>query len=204
MEKSRDRALSLEELGEVFSTFREHPNQFARENYLATALLVSLGIRKGELIAAEWSEFDMEQALWHIPIEHSKTDVPITVPLSDAVMEWLKELQIRGYGSKYLFPKRRTSKRFGHMSPDTLNAAFQKLFREKKLTVEHFTIHDLRRTLRSLLSRAGVPGHVAERCLNHKLKGVEGIYDRYDYLDERREALEKVGKDIVPLVNAPA
>jgi hypothetical protein len=36
------------------------------------------------------------------------------------------------------------------------------------------------------------PGHVAERCLNHKLKGVEGIYDRYDYFDERREALTKL------------
>jgi len=47
--------------------------------------------------------------------------------------------------------------------------------------IEHFTVHDLRRTRRSLLAAQGTPGHVAERCLNHKLKGVEGIYDRYDY-----------------------
>ena len=57
-----------------------------------------------------------------------------------------------------------------------LSAAIQKLHREGKLAVDHFTIHDFCRTCRSLLSAEEVPGHVAERCLNHKLKGVEGIY----------------------------
>ncbi len=40
-----------------------------------------------------------------------------------------------------------------------------------------------------LLAEIGIPGHVAERCLNHKLKGVEGIYNRHDYFAERKEAL---------------
>nr|WP_254369138.1 tyrosine-type recombinase/integrase [Pseudoalteromonas lipolytica] len=63
-------------------------------------------------------------------------------------------------------------KRFGHISPNTINAAIQKLFKQEKIPVVHFTVHDLRRTCRSLLAEAGVAGHVAERCLNHKLKGV--------------------------------
>jgi integrase len=67
--------------------------------------------------------------------------------------------------------------------------------------VAQFTVHDLRRTCRSLLAAAGVPGHVAERCLNHKLKGVEGIYDRYDYFDERKEALTKVAELVAPSIN---
>ena len=50
------------------------------------------------------------------------------------------------------------------------------------------------------MSSLGVPGHISERCLNHKLKGVEGIYDRYDYLDERREALGLVAGVVAPLV----
>ncbi len=141
-------------------------------------------------MAAKWQEFDFDTALWHIPQERSKTGRGISVPLASVVIEWLKELQIRAYGSDFVFPNRRASKRFGHISPDTINAAIQKLFREEKMPVEHFTVHDLRRTCRSLLAEAGVAGHVAERCLNHKLKGVEGIYDRYDYLDERREALD--------------
>jgi integrase len=97
------------------------------------------------------------------------------------------------------------------MGKDTLNRAIAKLFgREpgRKLQPENmmgdvapFTVHDLRRTCRSLLASAGVPGHVAERCLNHKLKGVEGIYDRYDYFDERKEALATVAGLMAPLIN---
>lgn len=191
-EQSRSRALSLEELEKVFACFIENKNQFTRENYLTVALLVTLGVRKGELIAAKWGEFDFESALWHIPQERSKTGVSISVPLPEAAVNWFKELQIRAYGSEYVFPNRRSSKRFGHISPDTINAAIGKLFKQEKIPVPHFTVHDLRRTCRSLLAGEGVSGHVAERCLNHKLKGVEGIYDRYDYLDERRKALEKI------------
>ncbi len=56
--------------------------------------------------------------------------------------------------------------------------------------IEYFTVHDLRRTCRSLLTSLSVPPLVAERCLNHKLKGVEAIYDKYDYFDERKEVLK--------------
>lgn len=56
-------------------------------------------------------------------------------------------------------------------------------------------------TCRSLLASIGVPGHVAERCLNHSLKGAEGIYNRrHDYLDEHREALLLIGK-LTPLID---
>jgi len=201
VEQSRSRALSLEELAKVFACFRNNSNQFTRENYLAAALLVTLGVRKGELIAAQWSEFELEKALWNIPEGRSKTGRPITIPLPDIAITWLQELKIRAYNSEYVFPNRRASKRFGHISPDTLNAAIQKLFRQGKMGVDHFTIHDLRRTCRSLMASQGIPGHVAERCLNHKLKGVEGIYDRYDYLDERREALKKIAYLLVSIIN---
>ncbi len=194
VEKSRSRALSLGELKEVFDCFSKNKDQFTRENYLASALLVSLGVRKGELITAQWSELDLKNALWHMPAEKNKTGEAITVPLTKQSLKWFKELKIRAYNSGYVFPNRRASKRFGHISPDTLNVAIQKQFKLKQLTINHFTIHDLRRTCRSLMASIGIAGHVAERCLNHKLKGVEGIYDRYDYLDERREALEKISK----------
>ncbi|EPR2983073.1 site-specific integrase [Vibrio parahaemolyticus] len=70
--------------------------------------------------------------------------------------------------------------------------------------VEHFTVHDLRRTFRTLLSSLGVPGHIAERCLNHKLKSkhssTEAIYDRHDFLDERRDALNKLADKLAPYI----
>ena len=201
VEKSRSRVLSINEIETVFKCFHENSDQFTRENTLATAFLLALGVRKGELIAAKWEEFNTEEKIWSLPKERSKSGNAISIPLSDEVLEWLQELYIRANHSEFVFPKRRASKRFGHISPDTLNAAVQKLHRENKLSVEHFTIHDFRRTCRSMLASEGVPGHIAERCLNHKLKGVEGIYDRYDYLNERREALGLISKKLAPIIN---
>ena len=201
VEKSRSRVLNLKELQEVFDCFRKQIGKFKRENYLATALLLALGVRKGELVAARWSEFDLDAGLWNIPAERSKSGVALVVPLPVLAVRWFQELHIRACGSEYVFPTRRVSKNYGHISPDTLNAAINKLFAAKDLSVDHFTIHDLRRTCRSLLAGAGVPSHIAERCLNHKVRGVEGIYDRYDYLDERREALQKVADLLEPIID---
>lgn len=60
-------------------------------------------------------------------------------------------------------------------------------------------MHDFRRTARTHLAALGVEPHVAERCLNHKLKGVEGVYNRHDYLAERRRALEAWGQLLLKL-----
>ena len=56
----------------------------------------------------------------------------------------------------------------------------------------HWTLHDLRRTARSLMSRAGVPADTAERVLGHVIPGVRSVYDRHSYAAEKREALEKL------------
>ena len=194
IEKSRSRALTVNELKILFKCLRDNQDQFVRENFLAIILLVHLGIRKTELINAEWSEVDLSEKVWNVPADRTKTKVAIRIPLTDLAHECFKELRVRATVSNYVFPNRRASKRFGHISADTLNHALLKLFKQHKLTIEHFTIHDLRRTCRSLLAQSGVPSHVAERCLNHKIKGVEGIYDRYDYFDERLNAMKNIEK----------
>jgi integrase len=211
VEKSRDRALNIDEICLIFKVFRDNRASFTRDNYLACALLIVLGVRKTELTEAKWSEFVLNGAKWELPGERSKSGVGIDIPLPPQVIVWLEELQIRACGSPYVFPSRRSSKH-PHMGKDTLNRAIAKLFGKepgKKSQPENrmgdlteFTVHDLRRTCRSLLAATGVPGHVAERCLNHKLKGVEGIYDRYDYFEERRQALIKMAELIEPIINA--
>lgn len=209
VEKSRERALSLDEIAYVFKVFREHSDSFSRDNYLACALLLLLAVRKSELTEAPWSEFNLEDKKWSLPKERSKSGVGIVIPLPPLSIEILNELKVRAFGSSYVFPNRRVSKS-QHMGKDTLNRAIAKLFgiepgRKKQPPnvmgdIEYFTVHDLRRTSRSLLASLSVPPHVAERCLNHKLKGVEGIYDRYDYFDERKEALEKIADKIQNIV----
>jgi integrase len=99
--------------------------------------------------------------------------------------------------------------RYEHVGPDTLNVALKRL---KVLDIEHFTVHDMRRTARTHLAGLGVDRFVAERSLNHKVGSVEGIYDRHDYFAERAAALgawasllAKVEKGEVPAgpANAP-
>ena len=200
IEKARTRALSEKDIKELFFVLNKQKDQVTRDNYLAIALLICLACRKMELLAAQWSEFKLDEGIWSIPAERTKTGVTINIPLASQVVEWLQELKVRSAGSAYVFPSRRRSKR-EYVSPDTLNAAVSKLFSEEKLLIAHFTVHDLRRSARTLLASLKVPPHVSERCLNHKLKGVEGVYDQYDYFDERKEALSQLANLVAPLVN---
>lgn len=210
VEKSKDRALTTSELKQFFDTAKKNPMSFTRDNYLACTLLVCLGVRKSELCEAKWEEFDLEKAVWELPKERSKTNVGLSIPLALPVIQWFEELKMRSCGSDYVFPSRRASKN-PHMGPDTLNRAITKLFGhepgKKKQPpnlmgdMPHFTVHDLRRTCRTLLAQQGTPGYVAERCLNHKLKGVEGIYDKYDYFEERKIALASLATTIEEMVS---
>ena len=186
-ESSRTRALSLEEIRAFMAACKACPT-LGRDNELAFRLLLLLGVRKGELVGAAWEEFDLEAGLWRLPGARTKTGEAVTIPLPALAVEWCRELYIRAAGSPWVFPARRLgSRETGHMSRDTLNVALARV----EHGLPHFTVHDLRRTVRSQLAAFGIAPHVAERCLNHKLKGVEGVYDRHDYLEERRQALEQ-------------
>ncbi|NQZ27430.1 MAG: site-specific integrase [Colwellia sp.] len=210
VEKSRDRYLTIEEIEQVFGVLKKNIAKFNRDNYLACALLITLGVRKSELCCAKWDEFELDKALWNLPEGRSKTGAPITIPLPIQIMEWLNELKIRACGSDYVFPARRTSKK-PHMGDDTLNRAISSMFGHeagRKVQpvnlmgdIKPFAPHDLRRTFRSLAAALGIQGHVAERCLNHKLKGIVGTYNRHDYLDERLAAHTKIANYLASIIN---
>ena len=68
-----------------------------------------------------------------------------------------------------------------------------------ELNVPYFIVHDLRRTFRSLLPKYEVSEAVSEACLNHKPRGIAGVYNRYNYLEQRRVAHEKMAKVILPM-----
>lgn len=214
VEKSRTRSLTFEELSITFSVLKSNDHIFTRENYLAVALLLCLGVRKTELIAARWEEFDLDNLIWTLPAQRTKTNSEIRIPIPDCLTPWFTELKYRANSSEYLFPNRRHSRRRAYISDDTLNHALAKMFGKKvdsnknpypnllgNAGIEHFVVHDLRRTCRSILSELGVPSHVAERCLNHKIRGVEGVYDRYDYFEERKVAFELLAKRLIIAIN---
>ena len=64
--------------------------------------------------------------------------------------------------------------------------------REQVPDMAPWVLHDLRRTARSLLSRAGILPHIAEQVLGHAIRGVEGTYDRHPYADEKADALNRL------------
>jgi integrase len=67
---------------------------------------------------------------------------------------------------------------------------------DKHFGLEHFTPHDLRRTAASLMTAAGVPRLHVEKVLNHTIDDVAEIYDRYDYAQEKRAALDRLAESL--------
>ena len=191
-ETARNRWLTREEIIRLFKAMREKAGSFSIENLYAVRLLLLLAVRKEELIAAKWEEFDLEKAVWYLPEARTKTSTAIDIPLPVLAVDTLRELQRLACGSAYVFPARKMQSRMiPHIDTNTLNAAISKHIKPLLADIPNFTIHDFRRTARTHLAALGVAPMVAERCLNHKIKGVEGTYNRHDYLDERKQALNE-------------
>lgn len=191
-EKSRDRYLSKPELVLFFKSMRE-AEKFTHNHYLATKLLLLLGGRKMELLSAKRTDFDVKKAIWRMSPEN-KTESPIDIPLSEPALKIINELlQISLDGSEFLFPTTgvRRSKS-GHVDDGYLNKPINNFIKPLMGDIENFTIHDFRATAKThMRSKAiGVDRFVTERCLNHKIPGMEGVYDRGDYFEERKVALE--------------
>lgn len=157
------------------------------ENALAIKILLSTCVRTNELVKAQWADIDFEKAEWTIPDANSKTRKGITIPLPSAIVGWFNELKQHAYGSKYVLPSRIGKQT--HIALLTIAVALNKLCKNLD-GVRRFTPHDLRSTARSHLTELGINLIVAERCLNHSLGGLVGIYDQHDYMTERRTALD--------------
>jgi len=189
-EEGRRRWLTQTELARLLSVMRSAKG-WTYENSLAIKLLLMLGNRKSELIGAPIKEFDLTEAIWRLPAERTKTGQALNIPLPRQAVEALQELVRLAGDSAWLLPARKLQSRMiPHIDVNTLNAAMAKSIRPMMDDCEPFTLHDLRRTARTHLEALGTPPHVAERCLNHKLRGVMGIYNQHDYFQERKHALQ--------------
>ena len=168
LEIARDRALSRDELITLLDAMRT-ARGFSVANRLTVKLLLLLAVRKGELIAARWDEFelDADEPVWHLPGERTKTGQAIDIPLPEMAVEWLRELHRLALGSDWVLPARKMQSRMlPHICESTIGVAMGKV----KHGLPHFTTHDFRRTARTHLAALGIDHHVAERCLNHKLR----------------------------------
>ena len=190
-EKSRDRCLSDDEL-KAFLKDPKEATRFDRLAHVMVALLLT-GQRRQEIALARWSDIDLEAKTWIIPDAYAKGKKGErkghTVPLSDWAVKEFEALQRLARRARHVLPNDEAD---GPINPKLLTRGVARCQeRMRKLGIAEFTLHDLRRTCRTGLARLKIAPHIAERVLNHAQEKIPGTYDTHDYLDEKREALDK-------------
>ena len=150
----------------------------------ALRLLVLTFVRTNELIGAEWSELDLDSAIWIIPATRMKMRSEHVVPLSRQAIEVLREIRAIGCSSRYVFPGRNPDK---PISNNTMLFALYRLGYKGKMTG-----HGFRAVASTILNEAGFRADVIERQLAHcERNEIRGAYNRAEYLPERRKMMQQ-------------
>jgi integrase len=181
-EQARDRALSDEELRKVWAT---HCGVFS--DYVRFLLLTAA--RRNEVAGMTWGE--VTGGDWTLPASRNKTGIELVRPLSKAAQAILAALPKAG---EFVWSTDGGVTAIGGFSKF-------KLHFDNVSGTRGWHIHDLRRTARSLMSRAGVPSDHAERCLGHVIGGVRGVYDRHEYHREKAQAFEALAAEIGRIID---
>jgi integrase len=180
--RARDRVLSDDEIRAMWKT----ADGSIFGSYLRFLLLTAA--RRNEAARMEWTELSATD--WTLPAARNKTNQDLLRPLSAAAQAIIAAMPNRG---KFVFTRTGRAALVGFTE---LKQDF-----ERASGVTGWTLHDLRRTARSLMSRAGVPSDHAERCLGHVIGGVRGTYDRHEYREEKRLAFEALASLIERIVD---
>ena len=202
-DRARTRVLSDEEIRVIWAVLGE-----ARTIGAIVKTLLLTAQRRDEVAHMSRKEIGHD-GIWVIPAERYKTKQPNFVPLSKAVLAII-EAQPKVQDCDYIFPSRVKTpfSGFGKSKAALDRAVLVAMKQQAKNGVKveplpNWTLHDLRRTAKTLMVRAGVRPDISERVLGHVIAGVEGTYDRHSYADEKRDALEKLAAIIERILNPP-
>jgi integrase len=187
-EVTRDRVLDDKELAQVILAARKMGGPYGG----IVELLALTGQRREEVARMAWEELDLARRIWTIPKSRTKNAKAHVVHLSEQALAVFKQLEQRGLlvfslsGTK---PFQGFSKAKGEL--------------DQISSVTGWRIHDLRRTCVSGMARLGVAPHVADKILNHQtgtISGVAAVYQRHEFLAERKSALDKWGSHVGELL----
>jgi integrase len=139
--------------------------------------IIATGARRGEAAFARREEFDLDEAFWEIPAERFKSNRKHLVPLSPLALDIANAVPfgITGFSKS----KKRLDK--------LMLAELRKL--NPRATLPNWTLHDLRRTVRTRLTPL-TSYEVAEAVIGHQKTGLNKVYNLYEYMDEKRAALD--------------
>jgi integrase len=198
-ERQRQRTLTDDEMRAIWKAADAYPGPFGR----FVQFLLLTATRRNE--AAHMRHGEISGTDWTIPQARYKTGLELLIPLSPMAAKILDQLPRIG-NSGFVFTT-------DGKHPISGFSKFKREF-DKACGVKDWTLHDLRRTARSLMSRAGVSSDHAERCLGHVIGGVRGVYDRQEFHDEKRHAFEQLASlverivdpqaNVVPLAKKPS
>jgi len=183
-EVARDRVLDDRELAQVILAARKIGGPYGG----IVELLALTGQRREEVAGLPWEELDLAQRIWTIPKARTKNAKAHIVHLSRQALTVLKRADRRGplvfslLGTKYFQHFTHAKRQLDQLSG-----------------VTGWRLHDLRRTCVSGMARLGVAPHVADKILNHQagtISGVAAVYQRHEFLGERRAALDLWGAHI--------
>jgi integrase len=203
-ERARDRTLTNDELRWFWRACEEIGWPFGP---LAKLLLLTAQ-RRDEVAGIEWSEIDFDKKAWTIPRHRTKNDRSHEVHLSDAALTVLRSVPRIGNGAVFTTNGRAVSGfSYGKNRLDTaMLAAKRDELGAKTEEIPHWILHDLRRTAATGMARLSIAPHVVDKVLNHvsgTIRGVAAVYNRFEYLEERRAALQAWSRYVSNLV-APA
>jgi integrase len=182
--RPRERFLTNQELRAVWNAAQK----MGYPNGPLIQLLILTGQRRGEMAGGRWTEIDLPSLLWRIPASRMKAGAVHVLPLTPEMMRILESLPRFAEGD-FLF-----STTFGRVPISGFSKANVRLDNlvaaELKRQPDPFTLHDLRRTMRTGLSTLPIPELVRELVIAHTKPGLHKVYDQHAYLDEKRQALE--------------
>ena len=203
-ETPRERVLSDAELVEVWRA----SDELTAPQGQAVKLLILTIQRRNEVFRMETAEIDRADKLWKIEGRRMKAGKPHIVPLTDAMLAVLDSLPTYDPPREHVFSSshRKASTPFGDHGG--LKEELDRLILEARQKQDPkakppapWTLHDLRRTGRTGLSRLRVPSHIGERVTAHLPGGIQAVYDQWEYLDEKRQALEQWSSYVMSLIN---
>jgi integrase len=197
-EKHKERNLSADEIRAVWIALDSANIKMSRTVRLALKLILISAQRPGEVIGAAWSEFgdlDSKNPVWRIPAERSKNGKPHVVPMSDFAVEILTELRklTKDRPRRHIAPSVHSNLKADEpLSERALSRALRNNHDDEGnlFGLEPFTPHDLRRSAATGMTSLGIARLHVAKVLNHSDRDITAIYDRHDYLPEKRAALQ--------------
>ena len=190
--RPRERVLSDDELFAIWNSCREDDFD------LIVKLLALTGCRREEVGRLKWSEVNLDSGLMTIPGARTKNGRTLELPLPSLALNVLRMAK-PGEGRECVFGRRGDSG-FAGWAWGKLNLDHRITSNEGK-ALPHWTLHDLRRTMRTGLGRLDVPPHVAELCINHVKGGIQAVYDKYTYQPQIKDALERWANHVQTVTN---